>query len=211
MRRAENTSNRRMGPVGSPTWQAMLDAAEAILREDGYAALTSRSVAERTGVKQRLVYYYFQTMDDLIVDTFHRSAAGTLERLRLAHASQLPLANLWEMSLHSEDARLISEFMALANRIERLRAEVIGFIEVSRTLQVEALTAAIAREPGATTLPPSALALLATSVALAMNREAQLGIRIGHGEIAQVASALLGKLEPNAAAPAAAATQPPRA
>ena len=48
----------------------MLDSAEDILREEGYGALTSRRVAERLGVKQRLVYYYFRTMDDLIAETF---------------------------------------------------------------------------------------------------------------------------------------------
>lgn len=196
MRRAVNTSNRRMGPVGSTTWHAMLDAAEAILREEGYASLTSRNVAERTGVKQRLVYYYFQTMDDLIVDTFQRSAAGTLERLRAACTTERPLAELWELCIHSEDSRLVSEFMALANRIERLRMEVIGFITASRMLQVEALTAAFARTGSTIRLPPTALALLATSVALAMNREADLGIDLGHRDMAAVVDALLAKLEP---------------
>src|ERR1043166_1173025 len=58
----------------------MLDGAEGILRDEGYAALTSRAVAERCGVKQRLVYYYFQTMDELIVETFRRMAVRELER-----------------------------------------------------------------------------------------------------------------------------------
>ena len=50
----------------------MLDGAEVILRDEGYGALTSRRVAECINVKQRLVYYYFKTMDDLIVETFRR-------------------------------------------------------------------------------------------------------------------------------------------
>ena len=66
------TTARRMGPKGSPIWSSMLDAAEVILCEEGYGALTSRRVAERIGVKQRLVYYYFRTMDELIVETFRR-------------------------------------------------------------------------------------------------------------------------------------------
>jgi AcrR family transcriptional regulator len=53
----QGKSDRRMGPPGSDNWHAMLDGAEAILRDEGHAALTSRAVAERIGVKQRLVYY----------------------------------------------------------------------------------------------------------------------------------------------------------
>ena len=77
-----NTPARRMGQPGAPNWEAMLDGAEAILREEGYGALTSRAVAERIGVKQRLVYYYFHTMDDLIVATFRRLSTRELKRLR---------------------------------------------------------------------------------------------------------------------------------
>ena len=44
-----------MGPVNSTTWSLVLDGAESILKEEGYAALTSRRVAERVGIKQQLV------------------------------------------------------------------------------------------------------------------------------------------------------------
>ena len=63
----QQRSERRMGPAGSENWHAMLDGAEAVLREEGQAALTSRRIAEQIGVKQRLVYYYSSTMDDLII------------------------------------------------------------------------------------------------------------------------------------------------
>ena len=61
---------RRMGPSGSEVWHSILDGADDILREEGHAELTSRRIAERIGVKQRLVYYYFNTMDDLVVALF---------------------------------------------------------------------------------------------------------------------------------------------
>src|SRR5579862_4551039 len=101
MRRAENTSTRRMGPVGSETWHGMLDGAEIILREQGYAALTSRAIAEQIGVKQRLIYYYFQTMDELIVETFRRLSVRELERLRKALESEQPLRQIWDVCVHT--------------------------------------------------------------------------------------------------------------
>jgi len=80
-------------------------------------ALTSRAVAERIGVKQRLVYYYFRTMDELIVETFRRLAIREKERMSKALAHDLPLREIWEVCVRTTDTRLVSEFMALANRI----------------------------------------------------------------------------------------------
>src|SRR5579859_1079415 len=101
--------SRRMGAKGSDNWHAMLDGAEAILREQGYAALTSRSVAERIGVKQRLVYYYFRTMDELVVETFKRGAEAELERLRKALASRYPIKEVWDVCVRTADTRITSE------------------------------------------------------------------------------------------------------
>lgn len=196
MRAAEKTSPRRMGPSGSANWHAMLDGAEDILREEGYAALTSRRIAERIGVKQRLVYYYFQTMDDLIVETFGRLAVRELERLRKAQSSERPLREIWDICIHTSDARLIAEFMALANRIEGLRAEVISFIAESRAIQVKGLSKALKRKSRKSRIPPVGLAMLATSVALSLTREAKLGVDAGHREMMAVIGDFLSEIEP---------------
>lgn len=188
-------SDRRMGPVGSETWHLMLDGAQDILREEGHANLTSRRIAEQIGVKQRLVYYYFHTMDDLVVALFRRSSERDLQRLRDVSASDMPLRQLWEICFHSHDARLISEYMALANQLTELRAEVIRFIEESRAIQVEAIAAALRRRPKASKLPPVAIALMATSIGLSLNREEQLGVQSGHAETFAVLDAFLGELE----------------
>jgi AcrR family transcriptional regulator len=196
MTKAKKTASRRMGPVGSDNWHSMLDGAVDILREEGYAALTSRRIADRIGVKQRLVYYYFKTMDDLIVEMFRRLSVRELERLRDAAASEHPLREIWHVCIHTADARLISEFMALANRIPALRSEVISFIEESRRMQVMAITAALERGSGPRSLPPLAVAIIATSVALSVTREAQLGTTNGHADVMDVIWRYLHDLEP---------------
>jgi AcrR family transcriptional regulator len=189
-----------MGPPGSATWNLVLDAAESILLEEGYAELTSRRIADRIGIKQRLVYYYFHTMDDIAVEAFRRLSKRELERLELALQAELPLHEVWDVCIHTTDARLISEFMALANRSEGVRREVIHFIERSRALQVEALSRAVREKQGGVAgLPPVAITLLATSVALALTREAQLGISMGHRELERVIADALSALEPVAA------------
>ena len=43
----QSVSERRLGTESSKTRQALLEAAEQVMREEGYAAVTSRRVAER--------------------------------------------------------------------------------------------------------------------------------------------------------------------
>lgn len=185
--RTKKRPSRRMGPVGSETWNAMLDAADKVLRDEGYASLTSRRIADHLGIKQRLVYYYFQTMDDLIVEMFRRSSVRELESLRNAAASQRPLTQIWYIGAHAKDSKWITECMALANHVPGLRKEVIAFIEESRRVQVEAITAALKKTKDLQlTVPPPALAIIATSVALSIGREADLGTTSGHAAVMEV-------------------------
>lgn len=174
----------------------MLDAAEEILCEEGYGGLTSRNVADRIGVKQRLVYYYFATMDELIVETFRRLAIRELERLAKASASGHPLRAVWNVYVDTNDTRLVSEFMALANRIEALRIEVKDFIEESRKLQIAALERARTADNAEGAMPAIAAAFFATSAALAMHREAAIGIEAGHEETRAVIERFIAAVDP---------------
>lgn len=188
---------RRMGPKGSEIWVAMLDAAEEILCEEGYGGLTSRNIAERIGVKQRLVYYYFRTMDELIVETFRRLAIREKERLSQALAGGHPLRDVWIVYVETTDTRLVSEFMALANRIDDLRDEVKDFIEESRRLQVAAFEQAISAGGSKSPLPSAVAAFFATSAALAMHREAAIGIETGHAEVRAAIERFIAAFDPD--------------
>jgi len=80
-------ATRRLGLESSASRTALMDAVEAVMREDGYAALSARSVAERAGLKHQLVYYYFQTMDDLLMATYRRHTDRVLESIEEAFRS----------------------------------------------------------------------------------------------------------------------------
>lgn len=184
-------SPRRMGPEGSETWHLMLDGAEHVLREEGYGALSSRRIAEQIGVKQRLVYYYFQTMDALIVATFQRLSIREMERLRKAQESAQPLRALWAIGLESSDARLVSEFMALAYRIPALQCEVVSFIEQSRAIEAEVVGAAGVKS----NISSNGIALIASSLALSVTREAKLGVTAGHDAALRVIESYIALAE----------------
>jgi len=185
-----------MGSIDSAKAEAMLDATEEILREEGYGVLTSRRVAERLGVKQRLVYYYFHTMDELIFETFRRLSVRELDRLRAGVSSDRPLHELWDVCINTTDARLISEFMALAYHNEGVRNEVIKFITESRKIQTSAIKKAMSKSGVSEALPPDAVAFLGSSIALALNREASLGIDRGHASVKKIIRQYFDGMEP---------------
>ena len=174
----------------------LVAATEQLIQEEGYVAVSARRVAARAGLKPQLVHYYFRTMDELVTEMFRRAAGRELTRLREACASDAPLRALWDIEVHTTDPRLISELMALATRIEGLRSEVIHFIEESRHIQIDAIMAAMARSSKTSSIPAPALAMIASSVALALTREEQIGVKLGHGDMAAVIEAFLKEVEP---------------
>ena len=52
----------------------LLDATEEIMLREGYAAVSSRSVAASVGINAPLLHYYFPTIDDLFVAVVRRRA-----------------------------------------------------------------------------------------------------------------------------------------
>lgn len=188
-------TKRRMGPQDSTTSNALLDAAEHVMREEGYAAATSRRIAEVAGVKQQLVYYYFRTMDDLLLATFKRRTERALERLKEQLASDKPIELIWRDHAMRGDARLSFEFMALSNRHEGVRDEVARYILLARRLEAEAFAREMQRR-GADMGPltPAAVAFLISCVAMFMGKEAAAGVTEGHEDVCALFDWALARL-----------------
>src|SRR5687768_626397 len=99
-------SARRIGAPDAKNRGVLIDAAEQLTLEEGYAAVTSRRVAERAGLKPQLVHYYFRTMEELFLAVFRRRAEQGLVVLATALASPQPLWALWRFSNMPEATRL---------------------------------------------------------------------------------------------------------
>jgi AcrR family transcriptional regulator len=174
-------STRRIGAKDSKTRAQLLDAAEALLMEEGYAAVTSRRVAARAELKPQLVHYYFRTMDDLFIEVFRRRAEQDLPRFEQAIAEDGSLRNLWRLNADPRGARFTIEFMALANHRKAIRAEIARYAERFRAAQLEAVTRALAAR-GVTEdrLPPIAALLLMTGLSQVIALEGAIGVTDGH-------------------------------
>lgn len=77
---------------------ALMDAAEQLLYEVGYAGVTTRRVAEVAGVKHGLVHYYFGSMEELLTQTLERFVDQLAELLEALYADpNLTFAQKWEL------------------------------------------------------------------------------------------------------------------
>jgi AcrR family transcriptional regulator len=175
------TTPRRIGAEDSKTRAQLLDAAEALLRAEGYAAVTSRRVAAEAGLKPQLVHYYFRTMDDLFLEVFRRGADANLAAFEQAIAADGSLRNLWKLNADARAAAFTIEFVALANHRKEIRAEIARYAERFRAAQMEAVTAALA-DLGIpkSELPPAVALLLMTGVSQVLALEDALGVSAGH-------------------------------
>lgn len=119
---------------------AILDATEEIMKEAGYAAVSSRKVERQAGLKSQLVHYYFRTMDDLFAAVWQRYDDRFLENQARVLASDRPLRALWERSIDPETTTLRHEFIALANHRKTIRELVARSTKRILNMQVAAIS-----------------------------------------------------------------------
>ncbi|WP_102143620.1 TetR/AcrR family transcriptional regulator [Mycobacterium hubeiense] len=170
----------------------LIEATAKIMRDDGYAAATSRRIAAEAGVKQALVYYYFPTMDDLFVEVLRTGAEASLERMRAALTDDDPLRALWQVNSDSRLTGLYTEFMALANHRKAVGAELKAYAERVRDIETAAVTVAL-RADGIDLreYPPMAISMLIAQTARSLCNESAIGVTAGHDELRAFVNRLL--------------------
>ncbi len=188
---------RRIGTTESKTRARLVDAAEQLLLEEGYAAVTSRRVGTKAGLKPQLVHYYFRTMDDLFIEVFRRRAEANLDRFDRAVAADPSLRTLWEGNADPRGAVFTIEFVALANHRKAIRSEIARYAERFRASQLEAISAALAAA-GVTPeeLPPIVALLLMTGLSQVLAIEQAIGVTAGHDATVSFVERAIGQLEP---------------
>lgn len=189
-------SPRRIGATDSKTRARLVDAAEQLMLDEGYAAVTSRRVGATAGLKPQLVHYYFRTMDDLFLEVFRRGADANLARMERAVAADGSLRTLWELNADPRGAALTIEFVALANHRKAIRSEIARYAERFRAAQLAAVTTALARDGvAADQMPPIVALLLMTGLTQVMSLEQALGVTAGHDAAVDFVERAIGRLE----------------
>jgi AcrR family transcriptional regulator len=166
---------------------ALLDAAERLLVESGYARITTRRLAEEAQVNHGLVHYYFGSNENLLVRALERFTEGLIERQRELYAADTPFVEKWRTAMRflvSEDVtyeKIWLELQALAwndeglrERLARVNAEwravlTDAFEEPHRELRIE--------------MPLEALVALVMTFNIGMIVERLGGVDAGHREL----------------------------
>lgn len=196
------TSARRIGAPDAKNRVLLLDAAEQLMLEEGYAAVTSRRLANKAGLKPQLVHYYFRTMEELFLEVFRRRAEEALE----VHAQMLklpqPLWALWRFGTDPAFTRISMEFMALANHRKEMRAEIAHYAERFREEQRQAVATALERygsriqdEGQDIDIPPVVWTVLMSSLSRFLVLEQAIGMSAGHAETLELVENYLRRLE----------------
>ena len=190
------TSARRIGAPDAKNRGLLLDAAEQLMIEEGYAAVTSRRLANKAGLKPQLVHYYFRTMEELFVEVFRRRADEGLQMQQQALQSPQPLWALWRFGTDPAFTRISMEFMALANHRKEMRAEIAYYAERFREGEREAVTSALRRYGvDGHDVPPVVWAVLMTSLSRFLVLEQAVGMSSGHAETLELVESYLRRLE----------------
>jgi TetR/AcrR family transcriptional regulator, transcriptional repressor for nem operon len=193
------TSPRRVGAETSETRATLLDRAEQLMLDEGYAAVTYRHLASSAGVTAPLVQYYFPTIDDLFVALLRRRWERNLDKLKDALADQpdTPLRVIWKFSADETSAALMIEFMALGNHRKSIRREIAKVNARQRTVQLDALTRTrVNRDLVGDQTPNAAIIFLLSGIPKTMLMVSDLGVSTGHAETLELVKRYLDWTEP---------------
>ena len=178
---ATNTSSRSLAE------EALLDAAERLLVDVGYARITTRRLADEAGVNHGLVHYYFGSNENLLVRALERFTEGMIARPRDLYAADMPFVEKWRTAMRylvAEDVtyqKIWLELQALAWNNDDLRARLALVNAEWRAVLTEAFEAPH-RELDID-MPLQALVSLVITFNVGIMVERLGGIETGHAQL----------------------------
>ena len=199
MRRGRETEPMaaRRGDIGDPgARNALLDAAQELMVEEGYAAVTTRRVAAKAGLNSALVFYYFDSVDGLFVALFQRGAERSFERLQDALSGPQPLWGFWDLVQDRSRSASTMEFIAVANHRKAIRTEIGDYSRKFRRIEVETLSKVLAAygiDPER--WPPASVILMLSGISRFMLIEEAFDVDIGHAATIALIEAQICELE----------------
>lgn len=169
-----------------------VDAAEAILSEIGYHGISARLVAARAGLKTQLLYYYFRTMDDVMLAVVERVNMRRNARFDAAMQDAAPLRAMWAYMTDPSSAALAAELNTVANHRPAIRAYIIESAVKFRQKQVAAVRELFAAaDIDAQLYPPEGVVMMGAALARILVMESSLGLTEGHEAARAIAEGIL--------------------
>jgi TetR/AcrR family transcriptional regulator len=178
-------------PARRDATEAVLDAAEALLIEVGYAAITVRKLADRAGVNHGLVHYYFGSMEEVFLQTLERFTDRLIERQTRLYEAEVPFVDKWRTAMgyltadfESGYQKVWLELQAMAWNHEEMRDRVAGVLgRWQGVLQPAFETGLDELRLNKGRLPPDVVVTLVRTFNQGLMLEHLLGVTTGHAEL----------------------------
>ena len=143
-----------MGRPRGDTREKLVSGAFEALRTLGYAGASSRAIGRIADVNPALVFYYFESVDDLLVTALSESSAERLSRYRAAvEAARSPsdlvatLAEIYRDDLATGHITVVSELVAASISRPELAERVTALMDPWIQLAERAVQAILSESP----------------------------------------------------------------
>lgn len=181
---AQSKPGKRIRRDPETTRGLILDATEKLMVEEGYAAVSSRRIAQELGLNAATVHYYYPATDDVFIALHKRMTDRQLEQLEAVFASGHPLEAFWRYQSTGVQTALGVEFLALSNHRKAIREKLASLTGEARETQARLLDDAAGGFPAAPDqLSPTALTTILVAVGRLLSNEERVGITKGHDEV----------------------------
>jgi AcrR family transcriptional regulator len=162
--------------------ERLVEAALEALKTKGFGGASARTIAALAGVNPGLIFYYFDTLDELLLAALARSSEDRLDRYRgaleeIVSAPELVglLRRIYQEDLDSGHIRVVSEMVSGSVSRPGMGERVMELMQPWIATAEEAARRVLAGSPVAALVSPRDLAFAAVTFYLGANLIVHLG------------------------------------
>lgn len=167
----------------SQTRQYLLEAAQKILIEQGYAGLSTRRVADAAGMPMSQIQYHFGSKEGMVLALFEAMNSALLDRQQAMFGDPaLPLSRQWALAcdfleddLNSGYVQVLQELIAAGWSNPAIRDAVAEALDGWQRLLVLVARRAVRRLGVTSPFPPEEIAALVSVMFLGAEAQILLG------------------------------------
>lgn len=187
---------RRIRRDPETTRALILDTTERLMIAEGYAAVSSRRIAQEIGLNAATIHYYYPTTDDVFVALHQRMTDRQQADLAGILAAPDPLTAFWQAQSSATRTALGVEFLALAIHRKALREPLAAATQRARSATAVALAKISDRLAiDGVEVPPGVVPTILLAIGRLLANEERVGIAQGHDEVRAFVEQLLKRRE----------------
>ncbi|MCB1006901.1 MAG: TetR family transcriptional regulator [Acidimicrobiales bacterium] len=165
---------KRNEPAGEKR-DRIIEAAFEALRDEGFAHASARSIAARGGFNSALIFYYFDSVNDLLIEALARSSKTQLQQYEaaLGAVDSFPqLVEAVQARLHDDmgsgHVRVLAELVGASSSDEQLQRAVLEQVKPWIDFTERTLTRVLDGNGLGGLVPPAQLSFVVVSLFLGM-------------------------------------------